>query len=598
MSGNNKTTLRRAMRRSFWAFLAVAIFSMVLNALMLTSPLFMLQVYDRVLASQSVPTLIALSALVLGLFGLAGLLELVRSRILVRIGLSLDQQVSAPLFNASTRYGLGTGQTSARHFRDLETLRQFIGGPGPASLFDLPWAPAYLALLYMFHPILGAVGIVGAVLLIVLAIATEVVTRRGTPAALSTSTIAQDLAEAAHKNAGALMAMGMGGHYRERWLAANRRSTIVNSRMTDRLMFLQATSKSLRMILQSAVLAVGAYLAILGDITPGTIVAASIILGRGLAPFEQAIGHWRSFSRARLAYREISKLLSVVGASENRTQLPQPTGLLDVIGLRAAPPGDNRVVLNGVTFSIAPGQVLAVIGPSASGKSTLCRCMVGIAPWVGGEVRLDGARLDHWDVEALGQHIGYVPQESELFAGTVRDNISRFDPSATDQSITEAALAARAHQLILSLPSGYETELGSNGAHLSAGQKQRIALARALYGSPTLIVLDEPNSNLDSFGDAALLEVISDLKAAKRTVVIVSHRSTAIAHADLVLALEEGQQRAFGPRDDVMAKLNQLFRTASASNRSQSDASVRERQKPETSTVHALKTATAAKFTT
>lgn len=598
MSGNTSPPLRRAMRRSLWAFLAVAIFSMVLNALMLTSPLFMLQVYDRVLASQSVPTLIALSLLVLGLFGLAGLLELVRSRILVRIALSIDQYVSAPLFSASTRYGLGTGQTSARHLKELETLRQFVGGPGPAALFDLPWAPAYLALLYLFHPILGAVGIIGALLLIVLAIATEVVTRRGTPAAVATSTAAQDLAEAAHRNAGALMAMGMGGHYRERWLAANRRSTIVNSRLTDRLMVLQAMSKSLRMILQSGVLAGGAYLAILGEITPGTIVAASIILGRGLAPFEQAIGHWRSFSRARLSYREISKLLNVVGAPEKRTQLPKPNGVLDVIGLRASPPGDNRIVLNGVTFSLSPGQVLAVIGPSASGKSTLCRCLVGIAPWASGEVRLDGARLDHWDVEALGVHIGYVPQDAELFAGTVRDNICRFDPTASDQQITEAAMAARAHQLILSLPSGYETELGMNGAHLSAGQKQRIALARALYGSPTLIVLDEPNSNLDSFGDAALLDVIADLKSAQRIVVIVSHRSTAIAHADMILALEDGLQRAFGPRDEVIAKLNQLFRTQSAFNAGKQDSPARQRQTSEGSTVHALKTATATKFAT
>ena len=586
------------MRRSFWAFLAVGVFSMVLNILMLTSPLFMLQVYDRVLASRSVPTLIALSGLVLGLFGLAGLLELARSRILVRIGLSLDQRVSAPVFSASTRYSLGTGQASARHLKELETLGQFVGGPGPAALFDLPWAPAYLALLYMFHPILGFVGIVGALLLAVMAIATEIVTRRGTPASVSTSTAAQDLAEAAHRNAGALMAMGMGGHYRERWLAANRRSTIVNSRLTDRLMFLQAMSKSLRMILQSAVLAAGAYLAIHGDISPGTIVAASIILGRGLAPFEQAIGHWRSFARARMAYREISRLLDVVSTPDHRTQLPQPAGHLDVIGLRAAPAGQNRIVLNGVTFSIAPGQVLAIIGPSASGKSTLCRCLVGIAPWASGEVRLDGARLDHWDVEALGRHIGYVPQESELFAGNVRDNICRFDPEATDEQITEAAIAARAHHLILSLPSGYETELGTNAAHLSAGQKQRIALARALFRSPKLIVLDEPNSNLDSFGDAALLEVISDLKAAHCTVVIVSHRSTAIAHADLVLALEDGQQRAFGPRDDVIAKLNQLFRTPGASMRAQADAAGRERQKSEPGTVHPLKTATAAKFTT
>jgi PrtD family type I secretion system ABC transporter len=552
--------VRHALRRSAGAFAAIGLFSMVHNLLMLASPVFMLQIYDRVLASGSVPTLLALSGLVLALFLVSGLLDLIRARVLVRVGLSLDERVGPRLFDASTRQALGAGSEGSRALREFEVLRNFVAGPGPAALFDLPWSPVYLALLFVFHPVLGWVALVSMLLLVIIARLTESVTRRDTPAAMETGRRAQDLGDAGHRNAGVLIAMGFAGHFRERWLSASRRATLVQSKMTDRLMHLQALSKALRMILQSGILAAGAWLAIKGEITAGTIVAASILLGRGLAPLELAIGHWRSFSRARAAYHELERLFAAIPPAEKRTALPVPNGHLDVRELRAAVPGTNRLVLKGLTFAVGPGEVLAVIGPSAAGKSTLVKCLVGIQRWHSGEIRLDGARIDHWEQEALGRHVGYVPQESELFAGTVRDNICRFDPEAADEEVTGAAMLAHAHEMILSLPSGYDTELGPDARELSAGQRQRIALARALFRDPVLIVLDEPNSNLDSYGDAALNEAIAELKRRRRTVVIVSHRSTAIARADLVLAIDNGVQRAFGKRDEVLLRLQQAYR--------------------------------------
>lgn len=563
MKKDKERVLQGALRRSAGAFIAVGLLSMVLNLLMLTSPIFMLQVYDRVLTSGSVPTLLALCGLALCLFFVSGVIDLVRARILVRIGLALDDRIAAGVFDTSTRQVLGERPTANGAIRELEILRNFLSGPGPAALFDLPWAPLYLGLLAIFHWMLGLVAVVGTLLLLILAQLTETLTRRSTPRVMETNRQAQELANAGYRNAGVLMAMGLRTHYRERWLNASRNANLTHSRLSDRLAYLQATSKALRLALQSAILAVGAYLAIQGEITAGTIVAASILLGRGLAPFEQAISHWKSFSRARAAYRELQAMFAASPLDDKRTALPPPKGLLEVRDLRAATPNGERLVLKGVSFAVAPGQVVAVIGPSAAGKSTLVKCIARVQPWLAGEIRLDGARIDHWDPDALGRHVGYVPQESELFAGTVRDNISRFDPAATDEGVTAAAMLARAHDLILNLPSGYETEVGPDARHLSAGQKQRIALARALFGNPALIVLDEPNSNLDSFGEAALMKAIAELKRQERTILIVSHRAAAVGSADLILAIEDGVQRAFGPRDEVMGKLERIFQSRS-----------------------------------
>lgn len=570
MATSDRHLMGRALRRAYGAFAAIGLFSMVHNLLMLASPIFMMQVYDRVLTSGSVPTLMALAALVLALCVVSGLLDFIRSRVLVRISLALHESIGQRLFDASTRHALGSGQTSGRALKEFETLRGFVAGPGPAALFDLPWTPFYLALLFVFHWALGTVALVSVLLLLIIARITEAVTRRGTPAVIETGQRAQDLGEAAHRNAGVLMAMGFQAHYRKRWQSANSLAALVHSRLTDRLMYLQSASKALRLILQSGILAAGAYLAIKGEITAGMIVAASILLGRALSPLEQAIGHWRSFSRARVAFRELDRLFAAAPSAEKRTTLPAPKGVLEVRELRATVPGGNRVLLKGLSFAVRPGEVLAVIGPSAAGKSTLVKCLVGIQSWQAGEIRLDGARIDHWDPEQLGSHIGYVPQDSEFFAGTVRDNICRFDQQATDTEVTDAAQLARAHEMILSLPSGYDTELGPEARELSAGQRQRVALARALFREPVLIVLDEPNSNLDSSGDAALVEAVAALKERGCTIVIVSHRSTAIARADLILAIDNGMQRAFGKRDEVLAKLQPIFRQEAESHQPRS----------------------------
>jgi PrtD family type I secretion system ABC transporter len=562
LKNEEREILRLAMRGSLGAFAAIGLFSMVHNLLMLTSPIFMMQVYDRVLASGSIPSLVVLSGLVLVLLLVSGLLDLIRAHVLVRVALALDERMAHRLFDASTRYALRNGQFGSRALREFEILRSFIASPGPATLLDLPWTPLYLGLLFILHWLLGAVALASTLLLLIIAWLAESVTARGTPAVTDTARRAQDLGDAGHRNAGVMVAMGFEGHVRERWLAASRLATLVHSRMADRLMSLQSASKALRLVLQSAILATGAYLAIQGDISAGAIVAGSILLGRGLAPLEQAIGHWKGFSRARTAYTELERLFAAIPSGVQRTTLPTPAGQVDVSDLHATASGGDRFIFRGLRFSVAPGEVLAVIGPSAAGKSTLAKCLVGIHPWQAGEIRLDGARIDHWDPETLGQHIGYVPQESEFFAGTVRDNVCRFDPRATDIEVTDAAILARAHELILSLPSGYDTELGPEARELSAGQRQRIALARSLFRNPALVVLDEPNSNLDSIGDVALIEAITELKRRKRTVIIVSHRSSAIARADLVLAIDGGVQRAFGKRDEVVARLQQLFQPA------------------------------------
>lgn len=556
--------MRQVQRDDVWAalqvsqraFAATAVFSLILNVLMLSGPLYMLQIYDRVLTSRSMPTLLALSFLVVVLYSLSGFLELVRSRILARISLAFDEAISGRVFDASTRLGLIKGRPAASPLRDFDSMRQFLASPGPGTLFDLPWAPIYLTILFMFHWVLGAVALAGAIALFCIALGTEWATQAGVAQSTIAARRSSELAEAGQKNAEVLAAMGMLASYRDRWLDANRQSLLINNGSSDLISGLTATSKTLRMLLQSVILAIGAALAIYGDISMGAIIAGSILMGRALAPVEQAIGQWRGFVRARQAYHSLSELLHALPPQADRIELPMPRGQIDVRGVRLAPPGTQRIAVNNVSFSVGPGQVLAIAGPSASGKSTLTRALVGVWPIGGGEIRLDGARLDQFDQQKLGRHIGYVPQDVELFAGSVRDNISRFLPDADDTDVIAAAKLARAHGLILDLPQGYDTELGSFGSHLSAGQKQRIALARALFGHPVLLVFDEPNSNLDSDGDAALIEAIGELKQQNRTVIIVTHRASAIARADLLMVMEAGQVRAFGPRDEVLRKLN------------------------------------------
>ena len=526
--------------------------SCVTNLLMLTGPLFMLQIYDRVLTSGSVPTLVALLVLVAGLFAFMGALELLRSRVLVRVGLRLDRILNDRVFESVARVGPASGAAGTQTLRDLDQLRQFISGPGPFAIFDMPWAPLYFAVIFLFHWWLGLVAVGGAVILLTLSLINEFATRKPMAEAAGRSAQGFALAEAGRRNAEVLHAMGMYRAYHQRWRGARDGALEAQTRASDRAGTITAATKATRLFLQSLMLATGAYLALQQIVTPGVMIAASIILSRALAPIEQAIGHWRAFTGARQGLARVKAALATLPDETGRMTLPEPKGELVVDKVYAAPPGIADPMLKDISFTLSPGDALGVIGPSASGKSTLARALVGVWPLIQGAVRLDGAALDQWDPEQLGPHIGYLPQDVELFDGTVEENIARFDPERDPEAIVAAAEKADVHRLILKLPDGYGTRIGEGGRVLSAGQRQRVALARALYGDPVLVVLDEPNSNLDAEGEAALTRAIEGVRADGRTVVVMAHRPSAIAAVDLLLVLKDGRQAGFGPKADVL----------------------------------------------
>ncbi len=550
--GPRDSEIKDAVAASRRALNATFLFSAVINVLMLAGPLFMLQVYDRVLSSGSFPTLISLSIITAGLYGIIGMLELARSRIIGRVGAEIDQRLSDRIFEASLRKSLATQGAAGSSLRELDSFRQFISGPAPITFFDAPWTPVYLAVIFLTHWILGVAAMIGTLILLFLAWISEQRGRMPLMQASHAVSKSIEMAETGQRNAEAITAMGMLGAYRARWQALNGEGLGWQLLAADRLGGMSAVTKTMRLLLQSLMLAIAAGLAINGAISAGSIIAATIIFGRALAPVEQVIGHWRGFIKARESYFKLEEVLTYAPAEKKRTALPRPKGVLEVQNVRVAAPETRNIILNGITFNAQPGQMLAVIGPSASGKSTLVRTIVGLWPSFGGAVMLDGARLDQWHPEDLGQHIGYLPQSVELFAGTVKQNIARFRDDASDDQIVEAAKQAHAHELILGLPKGYDTELGAFGTYLSGGQRQRLALARALFGTPPLVVLDEPNSNLDRPGDEALSSAIDGMRARGQTIVLVSHRVQAIGKADLLLFLEKGQQRAFGPRNEVM----------------------------------------------
>ncbi len=550
--GPRESEIKAAVAASRRALNATFLFSAVINLLMMAGPLFMLQVYDRVLTSGSFPTLIALSLITAGLYGIIGMLELARSRIISRVGAEIDQRLSDRIFEASLRKSLATQGSAGPALRELDSFRQFISGPAPLTFFDTPWTPVYLLVIFMTHWLLGIAATIGTGILLFLAWISEQRARQPMGEASRSVTKSLEMAETGQRNAEAITAMGMLTAYRARWQHLNAEGLGWQLLASDRLGGMSAITKTTRLLLQSLMLAIAAGLAVNGAISSGSIIAATIIFGRALAPVEQIIGHWRGFIKARESYFKLEDVLTYAPPDRSRTQLPRPRGVLDVSNIRVAAPESRNIILNGLTFSAHPGQMLAVIGPSASGKSTLVRALVGLWPTFGGAILLDGARLDQWHPEDLGRYVGYLPQSVELFAGSVRQNISRFQSSATDEQVIEAAQQAHAHELILALPKGYETELGAYGTYLSGGQRQRIALARALFGTPPLVVLDEPNSNLDRPGDEALSSAIDGCRARGQTVILVSHRVQAIGKADLLLFLEKGQQRAFGPRNEVM----------------------------------------------
>jgi PrtD family type I secretion system ABC transporter len=541
------------------AFIAIALFSGMSNLLMLTGALFMLEVYDRIMPSRSVPTLVALLILVSALYAAQGIIDLIRSRILVRIGTSLDEAMSMRVYDAIVRLPLKIGNKGdgAQPVRDLDTVRGFLSGIGPVALLDLPWMPIYLAVCFMFHTLIGLTALVGAIVLITLTVITEIETRRPTRSATQFAAARNTLMEASRRNAEAITAMGMVGRIARRWDILNRSFVASSGRASDVAGGLGSASKVLRLLLQSSILAVGAWLVINQQSTPGIIIAGSILGGRALAPVDLAIANWRGFIGARQSWQRLSKLLGHLPPLVEPMPLKAPERTLTVQNAAVAPPGIQKIVCQDVNFSMPAGKALGVIGPTASGKSSLARMLVGVWTPMRGTVRLDGASLDQWSPETLGQHVGYVPQDVELFAGTVAQNIARFEETPDADAVIAAAQAAGVHDMIINLPDGYETNVGDNGRELSAGQGQRVALARALYRDPFLVVLDEPNSNLDAEGDEALTRAILGVRARGGIAVVIAHRPSAIAGVDYILIMAKGRQQQFGPKEEIVNRVMQ-----------------------------------------
>jgi ATP-binding cassette subfamily C protein len=569
------------LRQLRGAFSSVVILSAVTNLLMLTGPLFMMQVYDRVLTGRSVPTLVALSLLALLLYAFLGLLEVIRARILSRIGDRLEEELGGPAFDAvlslplgswrqggglqrAGQQGGGRHRTSADPRRDLDTLRQFFAGAGPVAICDMPWLPFYLALLFLFHPYLGFVALAGAVILIVLTLSNEAILRERMRRIATLAESRGDLVEAGRRNAEAVRAMGMAGAYAGRFRSVNARYVEDQRQAGDTAGGFAAVSKVLRFALQSAVLATGAWLAIDQLASPGVMIAASILTSRALAPVEQAIAHWRGFIAARQAAARLGLVLDDFADRPAAMPLPAPRERLDVAGLSLAASqmdasgdkGSMAVVpiLQDISFSLKAGQAVGVIGPSGAGKSSLARALVGTWKPLSGTVRLDGAEIGRWDTERLGPSIGYLPQGVELFDGTVAENIARFSPDAQAGEVIAAARLAGVNELILSLPDGYDTRIGTGGRILSAGQRQRLGLARALFRDPFLIVLDEPNASLDAEGEQALTGAIAAMREKGSILVVIAHRPNALAAVDQTLVISAGRLVAFGLRDEVLRR--------------------------------------------
>jgi PrtD family type I secretion system ABC transporter len=529
----------------------------VVNVLALTGSFFMLQVYDRVIPGRSVPTLIGLAVFAGTLFVFQGVLELIRSRLLVRIGMALDAKLSGQVYTALMHLPLRTklAGDGLQSLRDLDQVRSFLSGAGPIALFDLPWMPLYLAICFLFHFWIGMTALAGAVILFSLTLFAEARTREPAKRANSQAAARNTLAEATRRNAEVLQAMGFGTRIAERWSSVNADYLDTNAKASDLAGTLGTVSKVLRMMLQSGILAIGAYLVIHQEATAGIMIASSIMMSRALAPIELAIAHWKGFVTARQAWARLTQLLALLPKTTTSVSLPAPISALSVEGLSVMPPGVPRMIVQDVTFALEKGAGLGIVGPSASGKSSLVRAIAGIWLPVRGTVRLDGATLDQWSPEELGNHVGYLPQDVQLFDGTIAENIARFEQQAPSDKILEAARAAGVHDLVTHLPEGYETRIGEAGSALSAGQRQRVALARALYGDPFLVILDEPNSNLDTEGEAALTEAIQGVRARGGIAVVVAHRPSALASLDQILVMANGRIQVFGPKNDVLNKV-------------------------------------------
>ncbi len=560
------TDLQRALKACRSSFVSVGFFSMFVNLLMLVPPMYMLQVYDRVLSTQSVETLLMLTLLVVFLFMVMGGLELVRSRVLVRVGNRLDTNINARLYSAMFRRSVvSQGQQSAQPLNDLTSLRQFLTGNGLFAFFDAPWVPVYLAVLFLFHPWLGIFATFAGIVLLILAIANEKATKTLLAEANSDHIKAQDLANSNLRNAEVLHAMGMLPGIMGRWSEKHHEFLSKQSRASDRAGALTNASKVLRLMFQSLILGLGAYLVLQAEMTAGMMIAGSIIMGRALAPIDQMIGSWKGFVSARGAYGRLNELLTQIPEDNRRMSLPAPRGDVAVETVAAAPPGLRMATIRGINFAVPAGEHVGIIGPSAAGKSTLARVLLGIWPAQVGNVRLDGAEVSHYNRDELGPHVGYLPQDIELFDGTISENIARFGEVDPDK-VVKAARKAGVHEMVLELPNGYDTYISSTSGALSGGQRQRAGLARALYGDPVLVVLDEPNSNLDEAGERHLSQSIQQLKEEGVTLFVISHRTSVLKNMDQLLVLKEGQVSMFGPRDEVLAQFARKPAQVSQSN--------------------------------
>ena len=549
--------LRAARDESRWLYWAVAVFSLFVNVLMLTGSLYMLNVYDRVLGSRSVETLLALTVLVAFLYGCMGVLDVARGRVMQRAGARFQDRLDHRVFSASLRAAslARAPREAASGLRDLEAVQKAITSPGLMAAFDLPFAPLFFAGIFVFHAWLGWLGLGGAVVLVALALYNQRATRRPLEESSRAAMVAEAAGQQIRQEAETIQSLGMREAAFRRWRGARGRSLEAAIASQDAGGASQSLIRAVRLFLQSAMLGLGALVVLRGEMSGGAMIAGSILLGRGLAPIEAIVGQWPVLTRGREAWRSLARLLSEVPEEARRTALPRPKGRLELEQVTVLPPGEAQATLRMMSFKVEPGQAVGVIGTSGSGKSTLARAITGHWRPAAGKIRLDGAAIDQYDPDVLGSHVGYLPQRVVLFEGTIAENIARLAASPDASEVVRAAKQAAAHEMILKLPEGYDTRVSAGGGRLSGGQMQRIGLARALYGEPAVVVLDEPNSNLDNEGSQALNAAIRALKARGAAVLIMAHRPAAIQECDLLLMIEGGARRAFGPKEDVLREV-------------------------------------------
>ena len=555
MDAASKPLLKETLDACVRVFVIISIFGLCINLLMLTAPIYMMQVFDRVITSRSTDTLVMLMMIAgIALLTMA-VLEGVRGFILVRLSSWLDRRLSGQTLIATISETFKSDKSpSIQTLRDLGTFRSFLAGPSMFPILDAPFAPIFLAVMFLLHPLLGIISLIGACLLFGLALANEKATRKLLASAGQQSMVAMSQAEAAARNADVIEAMGMMPQMIARWDAKNSDSLDLQAKASDRGSIISSISKFIRLSLQIGVTSTGAWLVIAGDMSPGSMIAASIIMGRALAPVEQAIGSWKGFLGARAAYGRLKNALDVQSETTDSMPLPRPDGNIEVEGLSYIHPSAADPILRNVKFEIKAGETLGIIGPSAAGKSTLARLLVGNLVPSAGHVRLDNMDIAQWAANDRGKYVGYLPQDIELFSGTVQENIARMSQGDPEQVIT-AAKKAGVHELVLRMDNGYDSEIGESGARISGGQRQRIGLARAVYGDPCLLILDEPYANLDTEGDKALMATMAALKAEGTTIIIIAHRPSILRNVDRILLLQEGQVAAFGPRDEILNKM-------------------------------------------